>query len=81
MYKSILFAAVVASLVFAPAAFAEKKTEAQIAHDKFCASLKATYDEVAIRARSPKASRKTRLSLYNIKLIGQENKCAWATQA
>jgi hypothetical protein len=81
MYKSILVAAVAASFAFAPAAFAEKKSQAQIEHDKFCASLKATYDEVSIRAKSPKASRKTRLSLYNIKLIGKENKCAWATQA
>ena len=81
MYKSILVAAVAASLAFAPAAVAEQKSQAQIEHDKFCASLKASYDAVSARAKSPRASRKTRLSVYNIKLIGEQNKCDWATQA
>ena len=78
MYKSILFAAVAASLAFAPAAFAEKRTQAQIEHDKFCASLKATYDEVVARNASVNAGRKGRLAVHNIKLLGEANNCRWA---
>ena len=78
MYKSILFAAVAASFAFAPVAMAEKRTQAQIEQDKFCASLKASYDAVRARNASVNAGRKGRLALYNIKLLGEANNCGWA---
>ena len=52
MYKSILVATVAASFAFAPAAFAEQKSQAQSQHDKDCASLKASYDYVLAYAKS-----------------------------
>ena len=81
MFKSMLFAAVAISFAFAPVALAEKRTEAQIAHDKFCASLKSTYDAVRARNASVNAGRKGRLALYNIRLLGEQNNCGWATRA
>lgn len=80
MYKYIVIAALALSCAIAPAAFADQKSQAQIEHDKFCASLKATYDAVSLRNKTERAGRKGALSLYNIKLIGQQNKCSWATQ-
>lgn len=82
MYRTILFAAVAATFAFATPTFADQKSPAQAKHDKDCASLKASYDYVSSYARSnPKGNRRMFLSAYNMKLIGQDMKCAWATQA
>lgn len=78
MPKSIIFAAVAVTLVFTSTAFAEKRSQAQIEHDKFCSSLKATYDAVLLRNMTVKAGRKGNLHLYNIKLLGEANNCSWA---
>ena len=79
MYKSILVAAVAASFAFAPAAFAEKRSQAQIEHDEFCAKLKESYDYVlAYWKANPTKRRKYLDSAHNMKLLGEQNRCKWA---